>query len=244
MEHDLGVSEDVQIKLIGFGDKSMLNEILWSPNYDQIAVSAARIIADERNRVLFGPMITADYTISPAHNVPLVTSGGSTDENIYLTVKAAYKKLLGLTNPLSGRKIGDGDFETSLYVSKTDAIDVRPIVEGELAGAGGTRIIARALPVDNFVEYSGGLNNGRTYAGETLVYPGVQSGVAYLAAKVPDGAQLVNKIDWNMEVQPASSPIKGEEKYWWAARGVYNDNVLPAEANGTAYGAIVKIQLA
>lgn len=65
--------------------------------------------------------------------------------------------------------------------------------------------------------------------------------VAYLAAKVPDGAQLVNKIDWNMEGQPASSQIKGEEKYWWTARGVYNDNALPATANGTAYGAIVKI---
>jgi hypothetical protein len=42
----------VLIKLIGFGDKSMLNKILWSPNYDQIAASAARIIADERNKVL------------------------------------------------------------------------------------------------------------------------------------------------------------------------------------------------
>jgi hypothetical protein len=44
-----------------------------------------------------------------------------------------------------------------------------------------------------------------------------------------------------MEGQPASSQIKGEEKYWWTARGVYNDNALPATANGTAYGAIVKI---
>ena len=230
------------VKLFGFGDKSTLNEILWSPNYDQVALSAARIIADERNKILFNPMVGATYDAN--HAVTFATAGGSPDENIYLTVKAAYKKLLGLINPLSGRKIGDGDFETALYVNKADAIDVRPIVEGELAGAGGTRIVARALPIDNFVEYSGGLNNGRKYAGETLQYPGVDAGYAYLAAKTPDGAQLIKKIDWTMEVQPASSQVKGEEKYWWSAYGVYNDNVLPATVSTNYYGAIIKIPLA
>jgi hypothetical protein len=242
MEHNLGASEDVLVKLFGFGDKSTLNEILWSPNYDQVALSAARIIADERNKILFNPMVGAAYDAN--HSVAFAASGGSIDENIYLTIKAGYKKLLGLTNPLSGRKIGDGDFETALYVNKADAIDVKPIVEGELAGAGGTRIVAKGLPIDNFVEYSGGLNNGRKYKGEALKYPGVDAGFAYLAAKTPDGAQLIKKIDWNMEVQPASSQIKGEEKYWWTAFGVYNENVLPATAGGNYYGAIIKIPLA
>jgi hypothetical protein len=242
MEHNLGVSEDVIIKLLGFGDKSMLNEILWSPNYDQVAVSAARVIADERNKILFAPMTGATY--DAAHSVAFSTSGGSPDENLYLTVKAAYKKLLNLTNPLSGRKIGDGDFETTIYVNRGDAIDVRPVIEGELAGAGGTRIVTRALPIDNFVEYSGGLNNRRKYNGHELSYPGIDSGVAYLAAKTADGAQLIKKVDWNMEIQPASSHIKGEEKYWWTAQGVYNDNILPSNVGGVNYGAIVKIALA
>jgi hypothetical protein len=241
IEHNLGITEDVLVKLYGFGDKSTLNEILWSPNYDQLAVSAARIIADERNKILFKPMVEAVY--DTAHSAAF-SSGGSPDENLYLTIKAAYKKLLGLTNPLSGRKIGDGDFETVLFVNRADAIDVRPIVEGELANAGGLRIVARALPIDHFIEYSAGLNHGRKYQGEDLSYPGVPSGKAYLAAKVPDGAQLVKKVDWNMEVQPGTSQIKGEEKYWWSAYGCYNENVLPSTANGVAYGAIIEIELA
>jgi hypothetical protein len=117
-------------------------------------------------------------------------------------------------------------------------------VEGELAGVGGTRIIAKALPIDNFVEYSGGLNNGVEYQGETLSYPGITSGAAYLAAKAVDGAQLVRKIDWNMEIDPGSSQIKGEERYWWTAFGVYNENVLPATQGSNYFGAIIKIALA
>jgi hypothetical protein len=161
-----------------------------------------------------------------------------------MTIKAAWKKLIGLKNPLTNKLIQDSDFETTLYVSKADSIDVQPIVEGELAGVGGTRIIAKALPIDNFVEYSGGLNNGAVYQGENLSYPGITGGVAYLAAKAVDGAQLVRKIDWNMEIDPGSSQIKGEERYWWTAFGVYNENVLPA-TQGTDYlGAIIKIALA
>jgi hypothetical protein len=243
MEHRLGVIEEVAIKLFGFGDKSMLREILWSPNYDQVATSAARIIADERNALLFKPMVSSAY--DNYHKVPFnTTSGLSPDEQLYMTIKAAWKKLIGLKNPLTGKLIQDSDFETTLYVSKADSIDVQPIVEGELAGAGGTRIIAKALPIDNFVEYSGGLNNGVTYQGEKLVYPGIQNGVAYLAAKAVDGAQLVRKIDWNMEIDPGSSQIKGEERYWWTAFGVYNENVLPATVDTNYFGAIVQIALA
>jgi hypothetical protein len=241
MQHNLGVTEDVIIKLFGFGDLTALNEILWSPNYDQIAVSAARIIADERNKVLFAPMVGATY--DAAHSVPLSTAGEGPDENIYLTIKNAYKKLIRLVNPLTGSKIYDESPEIALYVNKANSIDLKPIVEGDLRTAGGLRMIANALPVDNYVEYSGGLNHNRSYMGGNLEYPGVPEDVAFMAAKIPDGAQLIKKIDWNMEVQPASSRVKGEEKYWWTAFGVYNENVLPASANGTAYGAIVKIAL-
>jgi hypothetical protein len=243
MEHRLGVIEEVAIKLFGFGDKSMLREILWSPDYDQVANSAARVIADERNALLFKPMVGSTYDGN--HSVPFdTTTGLSPDEQLYLTIKAAWKKLIGLKNPLTNKLIQDSDFETTLYVSKADSIDVQPIVEGELAGVGGTRIISKALPIDNFVEYSGGLNNGAPYQGEDLKYPGIQSGVAYLAAKAVDGAQLVKKIDWNMEIDPGSSQIKGEERYWWTAFGVYNENVLPATQGNDYFGAIVKIALA
>jgi hypothetical protein len=241
IQHNLGVTEDVLIKLFGFGDKSMLNEILWSPNYDQIAVSAARIIADERNKILFTPMVTATY--DAAHSVPLSTAGTGPDENLYLTIKDGYKKLIRLVNPLTGTKISDESPEVTVYTNKVNSIDLKPIIEGELRGAGGVRIIAKPLPIDNYVEYSGGLNHNRSYMGGNLKYPGVQEDVAYLAAKVPAGAQLIKKIDWNMEVQPASSNIKGEEKYWWTAFGVYNENVLPATVNDVGYGAIVKIAL-
>ena len=243
MEHRLGVVEEVMIKLYGFGDKSMLREVIWSPNYDQVAASAAQIIADERNALLFKPMTGSTYDAS--HSVPFDTTAGlSPDERLYLTIKAAWKKLLGLKNPLTAKLIQDSNFETTLYVSKADSIDVQPVVEGELAGVGGTRIIAKALPIDNFVEYTGGLNHGVEYQGETLSYPGVPEGAAYLAAKAVDGAQLVKKIDWNMEIDPGSSQVKGEERYWWTAFGVYNENVLPATQGNDYLGAIIKIALA
>jgi hypothetical protein len=242
MEHRLGLMDDIRLAPFGFGDVTQLNEILWSPNYNLIAEGAARIIADEKNALVFKPMVKATY--DALHSVPFAkTTGLSKDELMYETLRNALDMSYTLINPLTNRFVYKSDFESVLFIEKSGEAHVRGVIEGNLRNVGGARIIGNPLPIDNIVIYSGGENDGETYQGETLSYPGVPKGVAYLVLKERAGAQLVEKIDWTLEVDPASSRINGETRYYYTVFGVYNENVLPATVNGKAYGAIIKIAL-
>jgi hypothetical protein len=242
MEHRLGIMDDVILTSFGFGDVTELHDLLWSPNYSLIAEGAARIIADEKNALVFKPMIGATY--DAAHSVSFATTAGaSKDELTYETLQKALDMAYTLMNPLTGRYVYKSDYESVLFVEKSGEAQVRGVIEGNLRGVGGTRLIGSPLPIDSIVVYNGGENDGLVYHKETLSYPGVPKGVAYLALKERAGAQLVEKIDWTLEIDPASNRINGEKRYYYTVFGVYNENVLPATINGKAYGAIIKIAL-
>jgi hypothetical protein len=242
MEHRLGDYARVILAPFGFGDVTKLNDLLWSPNYSLIAEGAARIIADEKNALVFKPMIGATY--DAAHSVSFATtSGASKDELTYETLQKALDLTYTLINPLTGRYVYKSDYESVLFVEKSGEAQVRGVIEGNLRGVGGTRLIGNPLPIDSIVVYNGGENDGLVYQKEILSYPGVPKGVAYLALKERAGAQIVEKIDWTLEIDPASNRINGEKRYYYTVFGVYNENILPATINGKAYGAIIKIAL-
>lgn len=236
--------EEVKMKIIGFGCKSMLNEILWSPGYDQIAESAARAIVDYRNSLVFNDMVAASYDAN--HSVPFATGTGaeSYHELLYMTIENARIKALNLKNPLTGKLLAvTPSLETTLYVSVQDEMTVKKVVEGQLTGAGGVRIAAGALPINNLVAYSGGNQHGENYQGKIVSYPGVEPGYGYLHMKARDGAQLIRKIDWQPEFNAGETKIEGQTRYWWTVLGTYNSNILPSTVGSDYYGAIIKFPL-
>ncbi|MDR2095727.1 MAG: hypothetical protein LBP76_09460 [Treponema sp.] len=238
MEHRLGNVEEVPLRFFGFGDKSAIREIIQSPNYDLVTEAAAVAIVNSDNDLVFGPMVGATY--DPAHSQLFDTTGVSQDVKIYNTIKGAVKKAIQLKNPLTGRVLSNGSYEVVLYLNKYDALDVVPVIQGNVTDANGAVTKYAALPIDTVVEYNGAEDNGASYMGSTLNFTGVPAGNFFVLIKARDGAQLVKVVDWTMDADSGNARIKGDEKYWWNYGGNYNANILPTTQGGEACGAIVK----
>jgi hypothetical protein len=245
MQHILPVKYPLTLAVRGFGDKTTLRELVFNPFHqtENIIESAARILADEKNADALTPIFNAAYTGAFAQAAD--TTGTTYDVKLYNTLKAGIIKALKLYNYPAKRLNGEMRYRVYLLINPVDLINIQPIVNGALANAGGLQQIAKALPVDGIIPYSGGLNHGQPYGKETLKYPGVAIGEAYAFIRIESyGGYRIVKRNETMEV--GEGDILGlttEKRAWHRIRGVSNDWVLPKTESSKNYGAIVKITL-
>jgi hypothetical protein len=232
-------------KVRGFGDKTTLRQLVFNPFHktELIIESAARILADEKNNDSLGPILSADYTA--AFKQAANTTGATFDLRLYNTIKAAIWKAVNLNCLPIGKQNGLLRYETYLLVNPMDMINIQPVVNGALAAVAGIQQLAPALPIDGIIPYGGGLNHGLLYGNETLNYPGVPQGKAYVYIKVDvfGGYRLVKRNE-TMEVGEGDVlAISPEKRAWHRIRGLFHDWVLPTTVGGKNYGAVIEVEL-
>jgi hypothetical protein len=245
MQSALPVDYPIYLKIRGFGDKTTLRQMIFNPFHknELIIESAARILADEKNKDSLGPILSSTY--GSAHKQAVDTTGATYDLQLYNTLKKGIRKALRLANKPLGKANGLVRHEVYLLVNPMDLLDIQPIASGALAGVGGIQSFTPALPITGIIPYGGGLNDGMIYGKETLSYPGVPLGKVYVFVKVESfGGYRITKRNETMEVGEgdvlALSPAK---KAWHRIRGVYSDFVLPKTEGGKDYGAVIEITL-
>jgi len=247
MEHKLAEEAIVRLDIRGFGDKTTIRELLLNPFYktQNVLDSAARILADAKNADSIGRIVTADYSINAAFTQAADTTGTTYDVKLYNTIKGAIRKVRALNNLPTKKLIGSTQHELHLLVNANDLSDIEPVVNGQLGQVGGLQQLVSALPLDSIIPYSGGLNDGQPYGGETLSFPGVPQGSAYLVAKVAVyGGYRITKISETMQVQDGDIlGLTGEKRAWYRIRGIFDTWVLPSVVSATPYGSVCKITL-
>jgi len=245
MEHNLPVDAIVKLFIRGFGDKTTLRDLIFNPFHktEQIIESAARILADEKNKDSIGGIVGATYGAPFAQAAD--TAGATYDIQLYNTLKRALYKAVNLENLPTKRANGLMRHEVFLLVNPLDLMNIQPIVNGSLAGAGGLQQVAQALPIDGIIPYGCGLNDGQTYGKEVLSYPGVALGSVYVFVKVDVyGGYRIVKRNETMEVGEGDIlGLTSEKRAWHRIRGCFNDWVLPQTVGGKNYGAAIKVAL-
>jgi hypothetical protein len=245
MQHVLPTKYPIMLAIRGFGDKTTLRELVFNPFHksENIIESAARILADEKNADSLKPLFGATY--GAAFSQAADTTGATFDVKLYNTLKKAIIKALGLNNYPAKRLNGELQHRVYLLVNPIDLVNIQPVVNGALANAGGLQQMAAALPVDGIIPYSGGLNNGMPYGNETLSYPGVEQGTAYVFVRLETfGGYRIVKRNETMEVAPGDIlALTSEKRAWHRILGMFNDWVLPKTESSKNYGAVIKVTL-
>ena len=245
MEHALPEKYPIELQVRGFGDKTHFRELIFNPFHtnEKIITSAARILADHKNKDLFGDIFGITYDAD--HSQAADTTGATYDLQVYNTLKKGIRKAARLICEPLGKANAEYKSEVYLLINPLDEIDLKPIIMGALQGVGGLQQLAPALPIEGIIPYGCGLNHGFKYGKETLSYPGVPLGKAYAFVKVDTfGAYRIIKRNETMEVGEGDVlSLTSEHRAWHRIRGIFTDWVKPKTAGGKAYGAVVEITL-
>jgi hypothetical protein len=242
MEHNLPVDVVVKMVIKAFGDKTMFRELMLNPFYntEHVMEGAARILVDGQNKESIGAIVGATYDAN--HSQAADTTGATKDLQTYLTVKAAIKKALALWNTPTKKQNGLMAHKIYLLLNPIDLPDIQPIVEGGLERLAGINQMVGRLPIDAIIPYSGGLNDGMAWGGETLSFPGVAAGTFYIMIKndVYGGYKIVKRTA-TMEMGSGDVlALTTETRAWHRIDGTYLDWILPSAAGGKQYGAVIK----
>jgi len=245
MKPALPTDYTVKQEIRGFGDVTTLRQLIFNPFHktELIINSAARILADHKNHDSLGVILGASF--GAGHRQAADTSGATYDLRLYNTLKAGIRRALRLYSKPYNRMNGLFRYQVFLLVNPMDLLDIQPVAHGALATVGGIQQLAPALPLDGIIPYGGGLNNGLKWGEETLSYPGVPLGKAYIFIKIESfGGYRVTKRNETMDMGEGDiMALTSEKRVWHRIRGLYHDFVLPETTGGKDYGSIVEITL-
>ena len=249
IEQALATTETFAIEILALGWKDDLRNLLYNSLHNLQKVLEAVVDADTdlRNSRTIGVIVGVTYVASQKQAAD-ATASTTFDEKMYATMRSAIKKLKALKDIQTGRPIAIPSI--ALLCNSADRWDIERVVNGQLDinGAAGARGYNRqALPIDTIMEYDRGITDGFTWGKETLSFPGVTAGKAYLF--VPrEYFWVANKRPLIMETGRGSVlQLSTEEKAWYRAQGEYYKPFLgssyPATAVGAGYGAIIEVTL-
>lgn len=248
IEQATGALIPVTMKAWAVGWKDTLWNMLFNKFFTMAKVVDAAVAAytDNRNKLTVGVIVGATYVASQQQAAD-ATSGATLDEKTYKTIQAAIKKLEGLKDPQTNRKIGRRAM--SILCNSSDSWQLERVLRGQLeANGGGARgNVVSALPVGSLVEYDQGINDGFTVGKTALSFPGVTAGKCYLY--VPGVAIVANKRPLTQEAGVGSAlQLSTEERAWYHVQGEYfgdflgSSNASPV-GGAAGYGFIVEITL-
>ena len=250
IEGNLANAETINLKIRGFGWKNSLHDLLFTPidTLSRVTAAAAAINVDGRNADIIGRTVGLTFPALQSQAAD-ATAGASFDELMYNTFRKAIKTLAKLKHPLTKKLLADiGAFSGGLRVicHPADAWAIERVLRGELANAGGIRLIASALPISDVIAYGGGIMNGLTWGKETLSLPGVTQGTAYLYLPNSLGGFVLDKRPLTLETGTGSVlQLSTEERAWYRVNGLFHKWFTGgAETNtNNGEGCIVKIAL-
>jgi hypothetical protein len=247
IEQNTGTTDTMSLEIKAIGWKDNLKNMLYNSfaSMDKVVQAAVNADVDERNKATVGAIVGATYAASQAVAAD-VTAGQSLDQHTYNTFVAADKKIRGLKDLNTKRKISVP--RLSVLCNSQDTFQIERVIRGQLQdnGGGATGNVAPALPIANLIEYDQGINDGFTVGKTTYAFPGVTAGKCYLF--VPGVMIVANKRPLTMETGNGSVlELSTEERAWYRVQGTYLKAFLGSSFAGTSigagYGYIVEITL-
>jgi len=247
IEQHTGNVDTLTLEILAVGWKDSIANMLWNRFFtmDKVMQAAADADVDARNAAIIGYIVAATFVASQQQAAD-ATASETLDEHTYNTFVAAIKKLRGLKDIQTGKKIQVPSI--SILCNSADTWQIENVIRGQLNGNGSS---ARAsnrpgLPIANIIEYDGGINNGVTIGKTLMSFPGVTAGKCYVY--VPDAAIVANKRPLTMETGMGSVlELSTEERAWYRVQGTYLKALMGSSYAGTAlgagYGNIVEVTL-
>lgn len=250
IEQKLGNTDTFPLEIKACGWKDTLANLLYNKVHEMAKVNQAAADADtdDRNAAIVGMIVGATYVASQKQAAD-TTAGATFDIKMYNTIRKAIKKLRGLKDPQTNRKINVPSIV--ILCNSADRWDLERVIGGQLTngGANGTLTTqnAQALPVTQIVEYDQGITDGYVWGKDELSFPGVTAGTCYIL--VPkEYLWVVNKRPLTLETGDGETlQLSTEERAWYRVYGVYSKDFLGSSYAGTAlgagYGAVVETTL-
>lgn len=247
IEQNFGATDTMELFIRAVGWKDSLANMLYNKLHTMEKVNQAAVDTDTdtRNAAIIGTIVGATYVASQKQAADTV--GSTFDTKMYNTLRKAIKKLRGLKDPQTDRKIAVPSI--SILCNSADTWDIERVIRGQLAGPNGTlaAINAQALPIANIIEYDRGINDGFAWGKDTLSYPGVTAGKCYVF--VPrEYLFVMNKRPLTLETGRGSTlELSTEERAWYRVFGTYFKDFLGSSFAGTGlgagFGAIIEVTL-
>jgi hypothetical protein len=200
IEHTTGDERVKYVKLYGLGDSRTLEDELYNLDIwtmQKVNDAFTRAFIGKRNDLCLGRLFTKEdgktaRTYDATYQTQAAISSGSTyDENLYLTILDAYKKLRALKDYQTGQEI---DATRAVIVTTyADAWDVQRVIRGQINDNKGKPInlepmsyITEIWPYRGDVIKANGITT--TYAGcasktAYLIVPGTSQSPAYTMVK-------------------------------------------------------------
>ncbi|GAF70220.1 unnamed protein product, partial [marine sediment metagenome] len=246
----LGEITSVTMVIRGVGWSTTLANVLYNSVYQlqKVNDAVAEAYTDMRNSRVIGQLVAATYHSS--QRVSGSWAGTQTyDEHVYDAFRWAIKKLRALLDNLTNRPISTAPGIICLCNSQ-DSWDIMRVINGALGGSGGAArgYNRAALPISSLIEYDQGATDGFTYGKETLSFPGITAGTAYLL--VPTYGYVLNKRGLTLETGMGNVlQLSQEDRAWYSVQTDFLRDLLgssysaPPTGHESGYGAIVQIVL-
>jgi hypothetical protein len=251
IEQNGGEVATMGLYIMGLGWKDSIGNQLWNEFFtmEQVIQAAADAYTDYRNSVTVGSIVGTTFVASQKQ-AAIANGSGETksfDELVYETILAGTKKLRGLIDPQTKRKIAVP--EIRWLGNSANTWDLENVIRGQLnANGGGARGANRpSLPIGMLLEYDRGINDGFTIGKKTQSIPGVTVNKGYLF--VPDVALVANKRGLTTETgQGSVIDFATQERSWYCVQGEDLGDLLGSSAStpvggAAGYGAIVEVTL-
>lgn len=247
IQQNIGNLDTMALKAYAIGWKDSLKNTLYNKfmSMDKVVEAAVNAYTDNRNKLVVGAIVGATYVASQLQAAD-ATANTTLDEKTYLTFRAAIKKVRGLKDRQTQRKIASPRLK--ILCHSNDTWQIERVIRGQLeANSGGARgNIVAALPVAEIIEYDQGINDGFTVGKTAMSFPGVAEGVCYLF--IPDVILVANKRGLTMESSVGSAlTLSTEERAWYHVQDQYLKDFLgssyPATSLGAGFGAVIKVTL-
>jgi len=249
IQQNLAQLEQIVLKIRAFGWKDSLKNMIFNPInvLQRVTEAAATILVDSRNDDIIGNIVRA--TFAGAQLVEASDEGESFDVRLYNTFKDAILKLAALKHVLTGKELSEtGVFNGGLKIlcHPADLWQIERVVNGGLNQILSIQQITQALPFSEIIAYGAGHMNGMTWGQETLAFPGVKKGEAYVFLPNPLGGIVLDKRPLTLETGTGSVlQLSTEERAWYRINGLFHKWFMGgAMAGGKAgTGNIVKVVL-
>lgn len=250
IEQTFGETDSVDMALRGLGWKTSLKNLLFNKMHtmEKVLQAVADAYTDMRNARTVGVIIGATYVASQKQAAD-ATANATYDVLMYNTFRKAIKKIRGLKDYRTGRKIAIPSL--TLLCNSYDTWSISRAIQGQLQAGGPNGSISAmnlaGLPINTILEYDQGITDGFVWGKETLSFSGVTAGKCYLF--VPrEYFWVLNKRPLTMEMGRGSVlQLSQEERAWYNVQTEFYKIFLGSSYDGTAlgagYGAILEITL-
>lgn len=242
IEQKTGVTGHVDMYLYSIGHERSLEDELYNLDIftlQKVMAAVNRAFVAGRNFLTIGQYVAYSVAGTWAANQMIAANTNANYEMaLYLTLHAAYRRLVSLIDPQTLQEIGIP--RTALIVRNNAIVwDLNRILSGQLnaASAGdGNIIVNRApLPIDEIWQYKG----DTLYAkGKKIDYPGVPENTAYLVVIGGDNAfYTLVKRGLTMEMGRGDVlTLAREKRAWYFVQGGYSKEHF-GETGGCAAGS-------